>query len=84
MEGGTKPGLLPSVEWTWANVMRNQQRVCSIRREPAMAPGSMRQIRDVTEEALVKEVRVGRRQRCSSLDLPAGESDRGLGQGGNV
>lgn len=34
-----------------------------------MAPGSMRQIRDVTEEALVKEVRVGRRQRCSSLDL---------------
>lgn len=67
--GPTEPELLPSVEWTWANVMRNQQRVCSIRREPAMVPGSMRRIRDMTEEVLVKEVRVGRRQRCSSLDL---------------
>lgn len=30
---------LPSVELTWASVMRNQQRVCSFRKEHAMAPG---------------------------------------------
>lgn len=30
---------LPSVECTWASVMRNQQSVCSFRREHAMAPG---------------------------------------------
>lgn len=40
--GESKDGrsvYLPSVECTWASVMRNQQKVCSFHREHAMVPG---------------------------------------------
>lgn len=64
-------------------MIRNQQRVCSIRREPAMAPGSMRQIRDATEESWLKQSEPVRDDHRWTL-LPAGKSNRHLGQEGNV
>lgn len=65
--------------------MRNQQRVCSICREPAMAPGSMRQIRDVTEGSWLKQSKpVAHRDAHRWILLPAGQSNRHSGQEGNV
>lgn len=48
---------LPSVECTWASVMRNQQKVCSFHREHAMAPGvdGWRQVCVVTKRLWLKK-----------------------------
>lgn len=56
-----------------------------MRREPAMAPGSMRQIRDVTKGSWLKQSEpVALRDAHRWILLPAGQSDRRSGQKGNV
>lgn len=65
---------LPSVECTWASVMRNQQKVCSFHRELAMAPGLRGDLKFV-----IKKVQASRSEKCSSLILsPVEQSQRDI------